>query len=273
MRFSIGEFSRLTSLSIKSLRLYHEKGILVPAEVDESSGYRFYDEASCETAKSIQVLKELDFTLAEIKDLLDECGDESDMLVQLQEKLRHVESAVERYREISGTIQSILESEKESAMKSTAEFAIEERELETVLIAGHRMRGRYEEIGKGLGLVCKTAGRNANGRPMALYFDGEYREDDADFEPCVPVRKGRDSEGISVRELRGGLCVSLIHKGPYESLKDSYKKVFAYINEKGYRSAIPTREVYHKGPGLIFKGNPNNYLTEIQVMIEEAGDP
>jgi effector-binding domain-containing protein len=104
---------------------------------------------------------------------------------------------------------------------------------------------------------------------MTLYFDGEYKEQDADFEPCIPVRKGKDVEGISIRELKGGRCVSLIHKGPYERLRDSYKKVFGYINEKGYRTKVPTREVYRKGPGLIFKGNPNNYLTEIQVLIEE----
>ena len=52
-------------------------------------------------------------------------------------------------------------------------------------------------------------------------------------------------------------------------LRNSYKKVFGYINQKGYKTTIPTREVYQKGPGMIFKGNPQNYLTEIQVLIEE----
>jgi effector-binding domain-containing protein len=154
-------------------------------------------------------------------------------------------------------------------MDKNREFEIEEKDLDTILIAGHRMRGRYQEVGRGLGLVCKKMGRHANGKPMTLYYDGEYKEDDADFEPCVPVRKGKDAEGISIRELKGGKCVSLIHKGPYETLRDSYRKVFGYINEKGYKTATPIREVYKKGPGLIFKGKPTNYLTEIQVMIEE----
>ncbi|HDL19393.1 MAG TPA: MerR family transcriptional regulator, partial [Bacteroidetes bacterium] len=73
MKFSIGEFSRITALSIKSLRLYHEKGLLVPAEVDTSSGYRFYDEKNYEVAKSIKILKEYEFSLAEIKEILAEC--------------------------------------------------------------------------------------------------------------------------------------------------------------------------------------------------------
>jgi effector-binding domain-containing protein len=60
----------------------------------------------------------------------------------------------------------------------------------------------------------------------------------------------------------------LIHKGPYETLRHSYGKVFNYLNEKGYEAERPTREVYLKGPGQIFKGTPNNYLTEIQVPIK-----
>ena len=104
---------------------------------------------------------------------------------------------------------------------------------------------------------------------MTLYYDGEYKEDDADFEPCFPVRKGLNENGISVRELKGGKCVPLIHQGPYDTLGDSYKKIFAYINEKSYKIKLPHREVYIKAPGWIFKGNPKNYLTELQIMIEQ----
>ncbi len=133
MRFRIGEFSLITSLSIKTLRLYHEKGILVPAEVDASSGYRYYDEVNCETARSIKVLREFDFSLVEIKELLDGCDDESDMLVQLEKKLKQVESALDRYGDISRSIQSIIEFEKESAMEKDREFDIEEKSLDTLL--------------------------------------------------------------------------------------------------------------------------------------------
>ena len=54
MKFSIGEFSKITSLSIKPLRLYHEKEMLVPAEIDEFTGYRYYNEADFEKARLIK---------------------------------------------------------------------------------------------------------------------------------------------------------------------------------------------------------------------------
>lgn len=269
MRFSIGEFSRITALSVKTLRLYHEKGILVPAHVDSSSGYRYYDEENYHRARGIRTLREFDFSIAEIRSLFEECDEESDILLQLERKLGEVEETIQRYKGISRSIASLIETEKENAMDQPQEFEIEEKQLDTLLIAGHRMKGRYEEVGKGLGLVCRKMGRQINGKPMTLYHDSEYKETDADFEPCVPIRKGKDAEGISVRELPGGRCISLIHKGPYETLRDSYKTVFGYINEKGYKTKLPSREVYLKGPGMIFKGNPKNYLTEIQVLIEE----
>jgi DNA-binding transcriptional MerR regulator len=48
----IGEFSKVTGLSVKTLRFYHEKGILVPSSVDEATGYRFYDSSKVEKARA-----------------------------------------------------------------------------------------------------------------------------------------------------------------------------------------------------------------------------
>lgn len=269
MKFSIGEFSRITSLSIKSLRLYHEKEILVPAIVDEFTGYRYYSETNIEAAKTIKILKEYDFSLAEIKEIIDECNDESEIVEQLIKKKDEIEKKIARYKNVSLSIGLIIQKEKENKMKPENEFEVEEKEEETILIAGYRMRGKYSDVGKGFGLIAKSFGRNINGKAMTLYHDCEYKEDGADFEPCFPIRKGTSGGGISVRELPGGHCVSLIHKGPYERLGESYKKIYGYINEKGLKTLIPSREIYIKGPGMIFKGNPNNYVTEIRILIEK----
>ena len=85
----------------------------------------------------------------------------------------------------------------------------------------------------------------------------------------MPVKKGKKVQGISVRELPGGRCVSLVHKGPYDTIGRSYDRIMACIKEKGYCPRLPSREVYLKGPGMILKGRPENYLTEIQVLIED----
>ena len=108
MRFSIGEFSKITSLTIKTLRLYHEKELLIPAEIDEFSGYRYYDKNNYETARVIKILKDYDFSLAEIKEILDEYSDESEILLPLKEKLKEIESKINRY-----TVNCRLQNERE----------------------------------------------------------------------------------------------------------------------------------------------------------------
>ena len=269
MKFSIGQFSSITLLSIKTLRLYHEKEILIPSAVDEFTKYRYYSEANFETARIIKILKDFDFSLAEIKAILEECNEESDLLQQLQSKFEQIQSKIDRYELTLNSLESIIRVEKENKMETKKSFQIEEKIVDTVLIAGYRMKGQYQEIGKGFSIVGKKFGRHSNGKPLGLYYDGEYKEENADFEACFPIRKGSSSDNISVRELEGGKCITLIHKGSYENLSETYKKVFAYVNEKNIKTKLPTREVYLKGPGMIFKGNPSNYLTEIQIFIEE----
>ncbi|MCF6268436.1 MAG: MerR family transcriptional regulator [Melioribacteraceae bacterium] len=269
MKFSIGQFSSITSLSIKTLRLYHEKGILVPESVDEFTKYRYYSDANFETARIIRILKNFDFTLAEIKAILEECNEESDLLEQLQNKFKEIQSKINRYELTLNSLETTIKIEKENKMEKEQSFEIEEKTIDTVLIAGYRMKGKYQDIGEGFSILGKKFGRHANGKPLALYYDGEYKEDNADFEACFPIRKGVETDEVSVRELKGGKCLSLIHKGSYDFLTETYKKIFEHINKTGVKTKLPTREVYLKGPGMIFKGNPKNYLTEIQIFIEE----
>ena len=154
------------------------------------------------------------------------------------------------------------------AMKNST-FEVEEKVLDTMLIAGIRMKGKYSDCGKGFAQISKSFGRYICGNPLCLHYDGEYRQDDANFEACMPIRKGKEIEGISVRQLPSGRCVSLLHKGPYDESGRSYAKILEYVKAKGYEIILPTREVYLKGPGIILKGNPKNYLTEIQLLIRD----
>ena len=145
---------------------------------------------------------------------------------------------------------------------------VQEKTLDSMLVAGVRMKGKYSECGRGFAQLGKAVGRHISGKPFCLYYDDEYREDDADLETCFPIRKAVQSAGISVRELAGGRCVALIHIGPYDQLGRSYEKLLAYVKDRDYEVVLPTREVYIKGPGMIFKGNPKKYVTEIQMLIK-----
>ena len=96
---SIGEFARRSRLSVKALRLYDERGVLVPARVDEASGYRYYDVAQLEDARLVAMLRQLDFRLAAIRKLL--ACDPADAAEQIAAHWRKVESAHDTRRELA----------------------------------------------------------------------------------------------------------------------------------------------------------------------------
>lgn len=103
---SIGQFSKLTHLTIKALRLYDRLGVLQPAVVDLSSGYRYYSPEQVSTAERIMLLRSLDMPLADIRTLLAETDPET-----LREHLvRHrqmIESRIASYHDGLALLQTL----------------------------------------------------------------------------------------------------------------------------------------------------------------------
>ena len=266
--YSIGEFSQITGLSVKTLRFYHEKGILLPSEIDPATGYRFYDAGKIEKARIIMRLRQMEFALEDIAGVLGKCADDADIMSYLEQQKQFLQQRIHEDRDIVRSLNEIIAKET-SARKLLASpnFVVEEKAFEPLLIAGIRMKGKYSDCGKAFSQLGKAVGRYLCGKPLCLYYDGEYREEDADFEPCFPVRRQIEVAGVSVRTLPGGRCLALIHRGPYDQLGRSYAKILNRANEQKTKIALPTREIYVKGPGMIFRGNPNGYLTEIQLPI------
>ncbi|NOR46117.1 MAG: MerR family transcriptional regulator, partial [Candidatus Delongbacteria bacterium] len=127
MYYSIGEFSKLTNLTPKMLKLYQEKELLIPAKVDEFSKYRYYSESNLETAKLIIFFKQFDLSLAEIKEIVDNQDDET-VLAELLEKQKDViEDKITKYNFVMGLINDKLKrrdtmSEINSASKQRSRF-------------------------------------------------------------------------------------------------------------------------------------------------------
>jgi DNA-binding transcriptional MerR regulator len=272
--YSIGEFSQVTGLSVKTLRFYHEKGILVPSSVDEANGYRFYEAGKVEKARVIMRLRQMEFSIEDIAAVLGECPDEADILNYLERQKIFLQQRIQEDRDIVRSLSEIISTEKAAKqLLEAGRFGIEEKTVAPMLVAGIRMKGKYSDCSQGFSQLGKAIGRHINGKAMCLYYDGEYRDGDADFEPCFPVRKEVTAEGVSFRTLPGCRFLTLVHRGPYDQLGRSYARILKQAGELKMNISLPTREVYVKGPGMIFKGNPRNYLTEIQLPIGAGVNP
>ena len=135
--FTIGEFSKITGLTVKTLRFYHEQGLLHPTHVDPETGYRYYDRSKIETARIITHLRGLDLPLEEIGEILRRAGDDADLSEVIARQKTVLETKIKRYREIVSSLNKFLDQEE----------AIEEDH--GTIIVSSRGRVRRSDAGRG----------------------------------------------------------------------------------------------------------------------------
>jgi DNA-binding transcriptional MerR regulator len=123
---SIGEFARRSSLSLKALRLYDKRGVLVPSRVDRASGYRYYDTAQLDQARLVVLMRELQLPLKTVKELL--ARDPADAAERIAQHWRDAETAHDARRELADYLVSRL-SGKRPVMYEVATREIPERSL------------------------------------------------------------------------------------------------------------------------------------------------
>jgi DNA-binding transcriptional MerR regulator len=123
---SIGEFARRSRLSLKALRLYDERGVLVPARVDRASGYRYYDTAQLDQARLIVMMRELQLPLKTVKQLL--ACDPAEAAKRVTEHWRDAEAAHDARRELADYLVNRL-SGKMPVMYEVAAREMPERSL------------------------------------------------------------------------------------------------------------------------------------------------
>jgi DNA-binding transcriptional MerR regulator len=123
---SIGEFARRSRLSVKALRLYDELGVLTPARVDRSSGYRYYDVAQLDDARLVAMLRQLDLPLATIKELV--ASDPFDAADRIAAFWRKTENLHDARRDLADYLINTLRG-KRSFMYEVATREIPERSV------------------------------------------------------------------------------------------------------------------------------------------------
>jgi len=277
----IGRFSLISHLSLKALRIYDRKGLLVPAAKDRITGYRNYTASQIGTGVVIRTLSLLGFSLDAIATILQakEAGDDKTIRILITERRVQVGVEIDRLHKIEEILRH-QEISLELMPMSCSEPVI--KEITPIRVMSIRDKGRYEEIcsrliGELCGIVesenAGPTGLRMAGPPMSIYHDGEYRETDADVEVAFPIlgRLSTDSDRIRISTLNGGRFLTLIYKGPYMGIHEGWSRAYAYATEKGISLGIPGRELYLNDPCTL---PPEELLTEIQIpVIGEAELP
>ncbi len=269
-KLKIGEFSKMMQVTVKTLRHYEQKGLLVPDEVDEWTGYRYYSITQMQRLNTIRGLQRQGFSLEEIKDLFE---DESQMpsVAQLTKKIEETERQLQILMERRHQLLKWMDSHKQ--IRTMEKFSIQS--LPEIIVASHReIIPDYSALGQlcvnkigpemqRLGCKCPPPGYC-----FTIEHHQEYRATDLDIEYCEQVEEmGTDNTIIQFKRLPAipkALCMK--HVGPYERFHESFTEAFAYMEEQGYKLAGPLRTSYIDG--VWNKATPEEWLSIIQIPIE-----
>ena len=266
----IGDLSKLSRVSVKTLRYYDEMGLLKPAQVDRFTGYRYYSFDQLPRLNRILALKDLGFSLEQIAPLLSEdlpAAQLRGMLRLRQIELReHVQDELDQLARVEAGLRQI---EQEDTMSN---YDVVLKTVEPQLVAGVRdtipaypQQGHlWNELGAYLGQRQITP----TGPCLTIYYS---EEPNIDAEVCEPVNGALPAHArVQVHELPGiETMACVVHHGPFTTIGEAYTAIMKWIEANSYRCVGPVRELYLQCAVEGSQTDPNT-VTEIQFPVEKA---
>jgi len=274
--FKIGDFSRLSLVSVKALRYYDERGLLKPARVDASTGYRYYSASQLIRLNRILAMKDLGLDLAQIAFLLDKepTPDQIRRIVQLKqvELRQQLEEGQAQLARVEAWLQGF---EQEATMPAYDVVIKSVAPLRVAQARGIAPKMGQPEIGITLGRLfgevigsINQQGATVVGPGITLYYDSEFRERDISVGACLAFEgKLSDSEQVKVVILPAvETMASVIHHGSFSTMHHAYNAILPWIEANGYHMSGPNRELNLEfEPG----GDESKFVTEIQFPVEK----
>lgn len=268
----IGDFSKLSRISIRMLRYYDEKGLLIPKAIDDFTGYRQYSEDQLLTASRITSLKDMGFNISTIVEILKNYDNPEALAEFLEIKQKEVlvesEEINRRLLLLDTAIKNLRQDE--TAMNYNVSLkTLPERYVASVkkTISTYKQEGELWDI-----LMKETAMlKMQNGNPsyaMAIYHDKEFRESDVNVEVQKTVSgKYTNTKNVVFKTEPAIYFASATFKGSYENLYDVNEAVANWVNDNGYIFTGLAFNIYHVSPNKT--QDPNKYITEVCYPIKQ----
>ncbi|KAF5073245.1 GyrI-like small molecule binding domain protein [anaerobic digester metagenome] len=270
----IGTFSRVTRLTPRALRLYDERGLLVPAGKDLCTGYRHYTFDQIGRGVRIGHLVSLGFSLGEVQTLLEAqlTGDRETIRSLFQARRDAVGTEIRRLAAIDAALSHNGVALEVFCMSITEPII---KEVPALRVLSRRGTGPYgETITRLIGEVCSVFKPQATipqsarvaGPIMAIYHDSEYRGEDAEIEVALPIvgRIEIEEDGPELVTLPATRAVSVIYTGPYPGISAAHEAAFKHVQAHRLTPNGPARELYLNDPNEI---EENGLMTEVQYPV------
>ena len=266
--FKIGDFARLSKVTVKALRHYESVGLLQPAHIDASTGYRYYMASQMSKLNRIMALKDLGFSLEEISILLHADMDPEHLRTFLEVKHSEISSRVRDEQTRLARIENYMKEEGH-AMRYDCVI----KQIEPVRVASIRdhipTHSEQGHLWQALGEHIEKHGVKVVPPCMVIYHQGSS-DSSIDAEVIEPISGDLpETDRIKVKILEGVTEMAcVVHKGPYQTLHNAYSSLLNWLEENRYEIAGPQRELYLAGEWSTT--DTNEYITEIQCPVRKA---
>jgi DNA-binding transcriptional MerR regulator len=243
-RLSIGDFSRMTHLSVKALRHYHDLGLLEPARVDPATGYRYYDTSQVPAAQVIRWFRALEMPLDQVRAVL-RAPDSATRNELIAAHLRRMEAQLEQTRETVSSLRALLEG---PPAPITVEYrSVPRRQVasitETVALdhLTSWMAEGFDELSRRL----RVGGMHSAGPRGGVYPTSLFTEEVGEVVLFVPVTGSVESAGrVRGSELPAAEFAVAVHEGPLGGADRTYGALGTYVTERALGVDGPIREHY-----------------------------
>lgn len=270
--FRIGEFSKLTQVSIRMLRYYDETGLLKPAEIDKFTGYRSYSVDQIPILHRIIFLRDSGFQVAEITAALKN-WDKDHIAEELHKKQKEIQALIRSEQERAARIGAAIEDLGKEQMAYHCNISLKKIPSYPALSL-RKIIPNYFEEGK---LWMELAERmerehirvSQNTLNFAIYYDTEHKESDVDVEVCAVLSEpaGYRNSGLFRETEEVEVMACFMVYGPFENIGPGFESFARWLSEHDrYKMIGLNRQIIHRGPWN--ERDPEKYLTEIQIPVE-----
>ena len=279
--FKIGDFSRLSQVSVRMLRHYDKMGLLAPSQTDKWTGYRYYTIDQLPRLNRIVALNDLGLTLQQVGGLL---GDGDDLPVEQLRgmlALRRValEHEMEEKRWQLMSLEARLQQIEQENEPDPYEIVVKALDPVPVASLRHLSPSVFE-----VGYFCETLyaqlykrlhtlGVSWQEPEITFYHNDEYRETDIDMEVATTVDAAIVSSApaddhVCFHEVPGcDLAAALVFEGHHEQVVGPIQALLKWIGVHRHTPAGPLRELHLSGPAHAAAGNHSLPVIELQVPI------
>lgn len=270
----IGDFSRMSLVSIKALRYYDELGLLKPVQVDEFTGYRYYSTSQLTRLNRILALKDMGLALEQIARLLDQELTPDQVHGMLKLKQIELEQQLADGQQRLQRIETWLHTFEQEAIMPAYDVIL--KKIAPLRVAQvHAIVPDMEQIGSVLDRSFDQVGGYINQHgatpiepAITLYYEEGSCMQNFEVGACMPFTGTlASSDAVEVCELPTyETAASVVHHGPFSTLNEAYSAGFRWIEANGYQTVGHVRELnleYERN------GDQTKYVTEIQFPIEK----